>query len=99
MSLTCAASGMLRDLYRSGFALMIEFSVGAFCDAISTCMWPWLITYRCVLNNIQLLPLECMISDTTIPLNFFKSFGSRTTTRVVYGFPFAVPETKYSLVT
>src|SRR6188768_2205806 len=37
-----------------------------------------------------------MGSARTMPLNFFGSAGRRTRTRVVYGLPWAVPETKYS---
>src|SRR5881396_1986623 len=44
------------------------------------------------------MPLACIDSDTTTPLNFFKSFGFRTRIRVVYGLPAAVPDTKYSVV-
>ena len=41
-------------------------------------------------------PLPCIASASTRPLNFDVSAGFRTTMRVVYGSPLAVPETKYS---
>ena len=46
--------------------------------------------------NIQALPLGCIDSARTRPLNLPLSAGLRTTMRVLYGWPFAVPETKYS---
>ena len=46
--------------------------------------------------NIQALPLGCIDSARTRPLNVPLSAGLRMTMRVLYGWPFAVPETKYS---
>src|SRR5262245_49676917 len=47
-------------------------------------------------SNICAAPLPCIASVSTRPLNFELSAGFRTTMRVVYGSPLAVPETKYS---
>src|SRR5687768_16358047 len=41
-------------------------------------------------------PLGCIASASTRPLNRVLSDGLRTTSRVLYGCPFAVPETQYS---
>src|SRR5438045_1564296 len=41
-------------------------------------------------------PLGCIASTITRPLNFPLLEGFRTTMRVLYGLPFAVPEIKYS---
>ena len=41
-------------------------------------------------------PLPCIASASTRPLNFEASVGVRTTRRVVYGSPLAVPDTMYS---
>jgi hypothetical protein len=43
-------------------------------------------------------PLLCIDSASTSPLNLPSSLGWRTTTRVVYGLPAAVPDAKYSVV-
>src|SRR5439155_25811139 len=49
--------------------------------------------------NVTAKPLECIDSETTMPLKRCAGSGRRTRMRVLYGWPFAVPETKYSSVT
>ncbi len=62
-------------------------------------MWPSVIEYACVKWNIHGLPLGCIDSARISPLNLLLSDGLRMTIRVLYGWPFAVPDTKYSFVT
>jgi hypothetical protein len=63
---------------------------------ISTAACPDAIVYIDVNSNMCAEPLPCIDSTSTRPLNFDLSCGIRTTMRVLYGWPLAVPETKYS---
>src|SRR5215203_6188330 len=63
---------------------------------ISTAAWPEDIVYVDVNSNMCAAPLPCIDSASTRPLNNRVLAGRLTTSRVVYGCPLAVPDTKYS---
>src|SRR5207245_3773366 len=69
------------------------------CAAISTCTCPRMRIDFIAGWNVTAKPLECIDSETTMPLKRCAGSGRRTRMRVLYGWPFAVPETKYSSVT
>src|SRR5436309_8813149 len=52
-----------------------------------------------VYSNMWAEPLGCIGSKRTNPLKEESFAGLRTTSRVLYGCPLAVPETKYSFAT
>src|SRR5688572_1520801 len=66
---------------------------------ISTNTWPRVRIDTRDHSNTSDRPPACCASATTVPLNALTSLGRRTTMRVVYGAPAAVPETNSSSVT
>ena len=62
----------------------------------STAAWPEFIVYIEVYSNMCAAPLPCIDSTSTRPLKRARSDGMRTTMRVLYGWPLAVPLMKYS---